>query len=150
MYNITFTSVPIMYYALFDFEYDKFSWNDGKASPGQKYFMKNPSLYKIGLDYSCFSLVLFAKYLFYGLIQSIVIFFFAFYCILTNDLQSNGKNIGFWVAGHVAYGACIIVANLVILYRFNNYTGWGEWTCTGMILAFFTILYIESMLSMFP
>lgn len=30
LYNITFTSVPIMYFALFDFEYDKFFWRDTK------------------------------------------------------------------------------------------------------------------------
>lgn len=65
-------------------------------------------------------------------------------------MQDNGKNLGFWVSGHVAYGVCIIVANIVIFFRFNNYTGWGEWTCTGMCLAFFTILYIESLLPMFP
>lgn len=56
----------------------------------------------------------------------------------------------FWVIGHVAYGTCIIVANVMICFRFNNYTGWGEWTCTGMVLAFFTIFYIQSLLPFFP
>jgi hypothetical protein len=48
-----------MYFALFDFEYDKFFWKDVKAAIGEKYFMSNPELYKIGIDYSCYSLWLF-------------------------------------------------------------------------------------------
>lgn len=55
-----------------------------------------------------------------------------------------------WIGGHVAYGACIIVANIVIQFRYNNLTGWGEWTVVGMIITYFTILFLESMLPMFP
>lgn len=51
-YNITFTSVPIMYYALFDFEYEKFYWKDVKSAITEKFFMSNPELYQIGIDYS--------------------------------------------------------------------------------------------------
>lgn len=73
-----------------------------------------------------------------------------FYVILEPGIQSDGKDLGLWVGGHVAYGICIIVANLVIQFRFNNNTGWGEWTCVGMVLAYFTLLYLESMLNWFP
>lgn len=71
LYNITFTSVPIMYYALFDFEYEKFSWSGTKTITegiAQKFFMSNSELYRIGLDYSCYSLLTFTQYLLYGLI----------------------------------------------------------------------------------
>lgn len=54
------------------------------------------------------------------------------------------------MGGHNAYGSCILIANFVVLFRFSNYTGWGEWTVTGMILAFYTILYIESLFSFLP
>ena len=64
-------------------------------------------------------------------------------------MQEDGKNLGFWVIGHVVFGSCIIVANIVIFFRFNNYTGWGEWTCTGMVLAFFFLFYLESLMPMF-
>lgn len=65
-------------------------------------------------------------------------------------MQPDGKTLGLWVAGHNAYGTCVIVANMIILFRFSNYTGWGEWTVTGMILAFYTILYVESLFSFLP
>lgn len=138
MYNICFTSVPIMYYALFDWEFEK------------EEFMKKCELYKIGLEYSCFNMILFTYWLLYGLAQCVVIFFLGFYFILEPGIQSDGKDLGLWVGGHVAYGICIIVANLVIQFRFNNNTGWGEWTCVGMVLAYFTLLYLESMLNWFP
>jgi len=56
MYNICFTSVPIMYYALFDWEFEK------------EDFMKKVDLYKIGLEYSCFNMLLFTYWLLYGLV----------------------------------------------------------------------------------
>lgn len=141
-----------MYYALFDFEYDKFSWKSTKqrmATLGEKFFMSNPELYQIGIDYSQYSLGLFTIYLLYGIIQSVIIYFLTFQLVCENDLQEDGKNIAFWVIGHTTYGTCIIVANVVIFFRFNNYTGWGEWTCTGMVLAFFLLFYAESLLPMF-
>ena len=153
LYNIMFTSIPIMYYALFDFEYDKFNTeiDDQKRelSANKKFLMNNPELYRIGINYSCYSLTLFTKWLLYGIAQSLIIFWLTYYLICTNDLQSDGKNISFWVIGHTVYGACIFVANIVIFFRFNNYTGWGEWTCAAMILGFFLAFYVESMLPMF-
>lgn len=89
------------------------------------------------------------KYLIYGILQAIVIYLLTFQLLAQNDVQEDGKNIAFWVIGHVVYLACIIVANIMIFFRFNNYTGWGEWTCTGMVLAFFLIFYVETLLPMF-
>ena len=59
-------------------------------------------------------------------------------------------DIGFWVVGHLVYGVCVIVANVVMLHKFNNYTGWGEVLVAIMIMAFFTSYFIESLLDMFP
>jgi ABC-type xylose transport system permease subunit len=44
----------------------------------------------------------------------------------------------------------VIVANIVIAHKFNNYTGWGEITCAVMIMNFFTIYFLENLLSAFP
>ena len=50
----------------------------------------------------------------------------------------------------MVYGSCIIVANLVILMKFNNFTGYGE-ICVGlMIFAYFVFLGLESTTSLFP
>ena len=70
--------------------------------------------------------------------------------MLGADTTADGKGLGFWVAGHNVYGASVIVANLVILHRFNNFTGYGEFTVFLMILAYYLFMVIESYTGMFP
>jgi magnesium-transporting ATPase (P-type) len=62
MYNITMTSLPIMWFALFDFEYTK------------PEFMKNWSLYKLGMNSECFSRKIFLTWLFYALLHGFLIY----------------------------------------------------------------------------
>jgi phospholipid-transporting ATPase len=54
MFNIVFTSVPIMFYSVFIFQYDK-----------EKY-LQEPSLYNIGIKDKYFGTVLFWKWILYG------------------------------------------------------------------------------------
>lgn len=62
----------------------------------------------------------------------------------------DGKDIGFWVGGHAVYGVCVVVANVVLVFKFNNYTGWGEVLAFGCTLSYFTLLFLENLLLMFP
>ena len=54
MYNITFTGAPIMWWAIFDFEFEK------------KVFMQKPELYKMGLKDEKFSTGIFWSWNLYG------------------------------------------------------------------------------------
>jgi magnesium-transporting ATPase (P-type) len=54
MYNIAFSSIPIMWFALFDFEHEK------------EEFMKRPKLYEIGLKNLCFGTKIFWSWIIYG------------------------------------------------------------------------------------
>ena len=50
MYNITFTSLPIIWFAVFDFEYRKDREEKQRDFPtfmvgDENYFMRNPELY---------------------------------------------------------------------------------------------------------
>ena len=51
LYNITMTSLPIMWFALFDFEYLK------------PKFLQDFKLYRLGMESRCFSSVIFVKWL---------------------------------------------------------------------------------------
>jgi len=133
LYNITMTSLPIMYYALFDFQYFKPT------------FMQNPLLYKIGMNYSCFSMAIFSRWLILALFHGMVIYLVCMIALIdTSVVQSDGKNVGFWVAGHASYGSAVIIANLVILHKFNNFTKYGEALIGLMIFAFFFFMGVES------
>ena len=49
------------------------------------------------------------------------------------------------VPGHLVYGTCIICVNLMIVMRFNNYTGWGEVLVYLMILDYFSLMFVEGL-----
>jgi len=152
MYNITFTSLPIMYFALFDFEHEKDADQMKPSKPGQVFFMKHPHLYRIGIEYQCFGMMHFMKWVLYGLFHAALVYFLNFHFVVNVGVGSllDGKDYGFWVVGHTVYGTCVMVANLVIMFKFNNYTGWGEVLCIGSMLMYYTIFFLENMFSMFP
>jgi Na+/proline symporter len=49
----------------------------------------------------------------------------------------DGKELGFWMAGHVVYGICVIVANLVIAVKFNIHHHFSIFLIALMIIAYF-------------
>jgi magnesium-transporting ATPase (P-type) len=113
--------------------------------------MRNPLLYKKSMNGSYFSYTLFVSWLFYALIHAIILYIVAFYAILYNQSkQSDGKDFDIWLGGHLVYGCCIFMVNILILHKISNYTGWGEILVAVMIMAFFTILYLESLFNFFP
>lgn len=67
LYNITMTSLPIVWYAIYDYEYLK------------EKFMKHPLLYRIGMESKCFSMTIYTQWIAYALIHSAMIYAF---CIL--------------------------------------------------------------------
>ena len=158
LYNITMTSLPIMFFALFDFEYEKDKEhehkiinNSVKKDINQLYLMDHPLVFKKSMQNKYFSSGLFVSWLLYALIHAIILYIVAFYSIQYKQTkQADGKDLDFWLAGHLVYGCCIFMANVVILHKLNNYTGWAEVLVGVMIMAFFTILYLESFFSFFP
>lgn len=154
LYNITMTGLPIMYFALFDFEYEK------KPGPHtaklldkkQFFFLKHPHLYRLGIEDKCFSLGHFIRWVIYGLVHAFIVYLLTFHFIsIPGQSQGHiGKDLGFWVVGHVVYGTCVMVANILLIFKFNNYTGWGEFICIFSILSFFTIYFLQNFFTMFP
>jgi membrane protease YdiL (CAAX protease family) len=61
--------------------------------------------------------------------------------------QADGKDIGFWVSGHLVYGVCVFVANTIILTRTKNFTGYGEGLNALMNFAYFFFMLILSSLA---
>ena len=124
---------------------------DDEFEDKSKLFMANPQLYRIGIERQCYTMPQYVAWIFYGLLQALYIYFLCFYFIeLPGQLTiGEGKGIGLWVVGHITYGACCLVANILILYRFNNFTGWGELLVALMCLCFFTAFWFENNFTMF-
>ena len=154
LYNITMTSIPIMYYALFDFEYEKdySGSSSGQKKSDSKYLMRNPMLYKVGMESQLYGTKQFVQWLLYAMWHALAVYFVCFYALTQSHayLDDSGKEIGFWVAGHVVYGGCIFIANMLILMRFNNLSGVGEITVGLMIISYFLFLGLESLIRKFP
>lgn len=53
-YNVAFTGLPIIWFAIFDWEYSK------------KTFLKKPKLYRIGMEDVCFNAFVFWRWFFYA------------------------------------------------------------------------------------
>ena len=134
LYNITMTSLPIMWFGLFDFEFFK------------DRFMNNPSLYKLGIDSKCFSIKIFIGYLFYAIFHGLIIYLICMICLLqpNNSFTPDGKEFSFWESGHLVYGVCVIAANFLILTRTHNFTGYGEAIVVLMIFAYFFFMFTQS------
>lgn len=146
MYNITMTSIPIMWFAIYDLEFEKDrpkgSNDDSKDS---KYLLRNPILYKIGMNNECFSLNKLFVWIFYAVYHAAIVYVANLYVLMQSDaIQSDGKDIGFWSAGHSVYGSCIFIVNTLLVLRFSTHTVPGIFFFFLMYAAYFVLFSIES------
>ena len=115
----------------------------------ENFFMRNPMLYRIGMDQACFGKMEMAKWILYALWHAFVVFNINFWALEAADSsnsprQSDGKDFGFWVAGHVLYGSCVFVSNLVLAHKFNIHHKQGAGLLGLMVFAYFFIMFLES------
>lgn len=101
------TSLPIMWYACFDFEkkrdrrmkanaykeelkeellvkdkgVEMSNMSEHLTAEEKEQYLKNPDLYGIGLRRECFSKTLFMQWIFYALWHAVLIFFFVLYVL---------------------------------------------------------------------
>ncbi len=66
LYNIMFTSLPIMWFAVFDWEHDKST------------FLTNPRMYRIGLDDVFFNKWVFLRWFLYAVWQGLLLMAISF------------------------------------------------------------------------
>jgi len=129
MYNIAFTALPIFWFAVYDYQYEKDRKEEEIQETGFKegdesIFMRNPILYRLGMEHQCFSKKEMAKWIGYALWHAFVVYFINFWALTAGDYynsprQSDGKDLGFWVAGHVLYGSCCFISNLTLFHKFH-------------------------------
>ncbi len=112
-------------------------------------FLKSPLLYQIGINRECCSLSLLLKWVVYGLFHAYIVYEWCFKYI-TDTPQGDGKDIGFWVAGLVVYGACCLIANLILVHKFNLIDHVQVVFVALMVIAYFLFFALESISGWFP
>lgn len=125
--------------------------------------MRNPTLYKPGMENKYFSSELMVKWILYSFAHGYWVFLITYYALNACDdqsvviddskqaskwygcaVQENGHTFSLWLAGHTTYGACIFIANLVVFHRHYSHQAVGGMLISCMILAFFVFSWYQS------
>jgi len=132
-YNIFFTGMPIIYFAVFDWEYPK------------EYFLKRPKLYMIGLEDVFFNPTVFWRWFFYAVWQGTLLLFLSFY---TLDYSSNtqGSFGSLSTDGQFVFGCVVVVVNIKVLISSYQYTFWAVLFVILSVMAFYVAFAVLSML----
>jgi len=96
LYNIVFTSLPIIWYSLFDFQH-----------PKQRY-LEDPSLYQLGLKKQCFSNSKFWFWIGYGAFQAALTLWLTFY-----QIELDFSN--FWGSGAIVLMSVVLCVNFMVI-----------------------------------
>lgn len=111
LYNIVYASLPIVIYAVLD-----------KEEKGS-FFLQNPHAYFQGPQNKLFNVRIFWQWILFGVWQSGLILFFAFYSVGSNFIDADsGYTLNFWGAGMAVFGFLIVVTNFKVLIMSSRHS----------------------------
>jgi phospholipid-transporting ATPase len=132
-YNICFTSMPILVYALIDREFDLDVLQNGT------------SFYKLGQQNERFSTrYLFMRWISRSAMQSLSICFFGYFTIEYNFL-ADGMMFDYWTTGMAIFTSIIFVANLELFILHNTHTYLSYFFIYGSIIFYLCVLLVFSL-----
>ena len=131
-YNVFFTSIPIIWYATFDKEYEK------------KVLLKRPHLYHIGLDNNYFSFSEFFRWVFYASWQAIMILLCILFTIAYTSPNYVGKMGDLSLVGGLALTCIIMLVNLKVLLLHNTFDVWVFIWIPGSFILYLIAYYVLS------
>ncbi|GAA5877380.1 hypothetical protein JCM3774_003580 [Rhodotorula dairenensis] len=119
-WNVFWTLVPVIFIGIFD------------RHIGERVLMAIPELYETGRLGKRFGLVRFCIYMFDGVYQSVVVYFFILYAYDTTASRSDGYDIMMYEFSTVMAVAAVIAANL---YNGLNTYAWNWWVLAGVLIG---------------
>ncbi|KAF9583570.1 hypothetical protein BGW38_009159, partial [Lunasporangiospora selenospora] len=129
LYNLLFTSLPVMFMGAFDQDVD------AETS------MQFPALYLRGIKQKHFTRSKFWLYVLDALYQSLICFFVPLY--ISNDIYINGRSTNDIVSlGTLISGCSVVVANLYMGLNMLHWTKMIFGVIFGSIIAFFLYSWI--------
>jgi magnesium-transporting ATPase (P-type) len=103
LYNVAYTSFPIIVYALYDQEWQP------------THFCEHPYLYVAGRTGRVFTKMKFMRWIIFAAAEAAGIFFICVHLQSKTPNSYDGKMNGFWTTGLAVYTAVILNANLMVL-----------------------------------
>ena len=129
LFNVFYSSCPIIVYALFDAEFADNS------------LMKYPFLYFAGIQYKHFNKKRIAAWMCNAIAQSVLIGILSLYILSTSAVTKNGRVIDMWCSGALILGLCVVNANFKVITFSHSHS------ITSMFFIFGSIaLYLISIL----
>ncbi|KAK1372779.1 P-type ATPase, subfamily IV [Heracleum sosnowskyi] len=132
LYNVIFTSLPVIFVGLLD--------KDVSAFLSKKY----PELYREGIKNTFFRFRVLGIVAFFSVYQSIVVYNFVI-SSSSESLTSSGKMLGQWDVSTMAFTCVVITVNLRLLMTCNIITKWHQLSVGGSILAWFLFIFVYSL-----
>lgn len=132
-YNVMFTSLPVLVYALFDREYDL------------DILMNSHTFYKLGQSNELFTTnYIFTRWVSRAAFQSVLLCFFAYVTIEYNFL-AGGMLFDYWTTGMAIFSGIIVVANLELFNLHNFHSPLTILIIFGSIFSYFATLSVFGM-----
>lgn len=146
-YNILYTGMPILWYAVFDWQFPK------------ETLLENPKHYRLGLQNRCFHPVLFWSWYFMATVQGGLLLYLTFWTLDDSngsqlEILSDGNQQSKVISGDLTldglfiFEAIVFLVNIKIMFQTYKYTFYSFFWQIGSILNFFIIFtilnYMES------
>lgn len=136
-YNVCFTALPIIWFAVFDWEYSK------------EELLNSPSLYRCGLEDVFFDKTTFWRWFFYAVWQGIALLAISFETMSgANDGADQMGELP--VQGNFIFCALVILVNVKVLISSFQQTFWIGFWVIGSIGTFFPIYAAVSYYGNYP
>lgn len=132
LYNILFTCFPIIWFALYDYEFPKST------------LYENPHLYSIGPSNEFMTKKIFWRWIIYGTSQGVIMLYMILDSFENTISNKDGQTSSFWVIGILVYSSVTIIANVEVMFHSNQHTLYSFFLQIASILLFFFVYYIES------
>jgi phospholipid-transporting ATPase len=130
IYNVTFTSMPIMMIAVFD--------QDVSARAVHAF----PFLYAPGQEKRSFNTSLFWLWLLTGVYHSVIFFWSVFFMFRTGILNGDGRDAGLWSLGTFAYSCVVVTVNLKVALHTSYWTFYNHFFTWGSVAFWFIFVAV--------
>lgn len=131
LYNVVVTAIPIIWYAVFDWEYTK------------EYFLTHPKLYAIGIHDVYFNTSAFWRWFGYAVWQGILIAVLIVFTLQFSQIH-HGQLSGLILQGNMMFYMVVVVVNVKVLISSFEYTFWLVFWVVISVIGYYVFYFIFS------